>query len=343
MPNYSDKSEDNREALKDLIARISDFSETRNRCFLCGYSLGAGNFTEEHVIPRWVQRRHDLWNQQLTLLNGTNFSYRNLTVPCCHECNHTHLKPVEDSLAQAADVSVEAVRSIDRNILFIWLGKILYGLIFRELQLLSDRTDPAAGTIATIDDIEQYRMHRFLLQQAGDRLRLLDFKPGSFFVFPMQPLPDRRMEWDLVDNIDTLFIGVRVGKVGLLAALADGGAQQLFEEHFEDILNLPLHPIQFRELCAYVSYASSLATRTPKYVIMAGQPHSVIQLPLGGFSGKPFFEGWDPEEYGRFLSFYTGQPFEKMFLPPDKTWTLLYNQHQQPTFLPFCETPILPS
>lgn len=342
MSIYSGRVIDNGEEFKDLIARLSDFSGARNRCFLCGHSIEAGNYTDEHVVPAWAQRRHDLWNQQLTLLNGTGLFYRNLTVPCCDECNGTHLKPLEDTLAQTVDVGVDAVRAIDRNLLFLWLGKIFYGILFKELQLLADRADPAAGTILTPEDIDRYRMHRFFLQQARDRVRLLDFEPGSVFVFPMQNLPSRRMEWDLVDNIDTMFIGVRVGKVGFLAALADGGAQQLYEQHFDDIRDLPLHPLQFRELCAYVSYSSSLATRTPKYVIMGSQPHSVLQMPLGGLSLKPLFEGWDSEIYGRFLSFYTGQPFEQMFAPPNMNWTCVYNEQQQPRFLSFDEAPIMP-
>jgi hypothetical protein len=336
--------DDNRasESFDDLMARLRDFSGARNRCFLCGHSLAAANYTDEHVVPAWAQRRHDLWNQKLTLINKTTLSYRNLTVPCCAECNGTHLKPLEDSLAKSVDVGVHAVRALDRSLLFLWLGKIFYGILFKELQLLADRTDPTAGTILTPADIDHYEMHRFFLQQARDRVRLLSFNPGSVFVFPMQDLPSRRIEWDLVDNVQTMFIGVRVGKVGFLAALADGGAQQANESHFNDIADMPLHPLQFRELCAYVSYSSTLATRTPKYLITEGKPHSVIQLPLGGMSARPLFEGWDPQTYGQFLAYYTGLPLDDVFAPPDKTWTWIYDEQQKPRFLPFAQAPELP-
>lgn len=339
----SKSSHPNGEAFEGMLARLSDFSGARHRCFLCGHSIATGNYTEEHVVPAWAQRRYELWDQQITLLNGTGFYYRNLTVPCCDECNGTHLKPLEDSLAKTVDVGVQAVRELDQKLIFLWLGKIFYGILFKELQLLADRADPKAGNILTPAEIDQYRMHRFFLQQAGDRVRLLNFVPGSVFVLPMQDLPSRRMEWDLIDNVDTMFIGVRVGKIGFLAALADGGAQQLTDSIFEDIRDMPLHPLQFRELCAYVSYTSTLATRTPKYIIMGDKPHSVLQMPLGGLSCKPLFEGWDYEIFGRFLSFYTGRPFEQIYYPPDRIWTCVYNEQQQPRFLSFEEAPVLPN
>jgi hypothetical protein len=46
-----------------------DMALDHDHCFLCGVELIAGNRTEEHVFPRWMQREYDLWTQRLTLLN----------------------------------------------------------------------------------------------------------------------------------------------------------------------------------------------------------------------------------------------------------------------------------
>jgi hypothetical protein len=52
----------------------------RSTCFLCGRRLGSRNRADEHIIPRWIQERFQLWNQTLTLLNGTTIAYRQLVI-----------------------------------------------------------------------------------------------------------------------------------------------------------------------------------------------------------------------------------------------------------------------
>lgn len=331
------------EDLETLLESLKDFDSPRETCFLCGCSLLTSNYTKEHVIPAWVQERYDLSNQRLILLNGSDIPYRQLTVPCCEQCNWYRLKPLEDSMSQAAERGRQAVLSLGKHLLFLWLGKIFYGILYKELSLLFDRKDPGGHTIITQDFIQRYRMHRFFLQQAQETVKLVDFHPGSIFVFSMQPLPERRMEWDLCDNVDSMFIGCRVGRVGLIATLADGGAQQPFEESYSDIVNLDLHPIQFRELCAYFSYRSSLATRTPKYITIPGRPHIVHQLSLGGLSSKPMFEDWVPKEYVHFLAHYVGEDARHLYsAPDDKVMTWLHTPEGQPHFLSFREFPVFP-
>jgi hypothetical protein len=70
-----------------------------NTCFLFGRS--DGKLTAEHVFPQWLQRRFNLWNKRQRLINGADIRYTHWKVPCCSECNSTHLKPVEDTIAKA--------------------------------------------------------------------------------------------------------------------------------------------------------------------------------------------------------------------------------------------------
>lgn len=39
-------------------------------CFLCGTNLNKTNRTLEHVFPKWIQKKFDLWDQKISLLNG---------------------------------------------------------------------------------------------------------------------------------------------------------------------------------------------------------------------------------------------------------------------------------
>jgi hypothetical protein len=337
-----DKTFRNDADLKELFSRLDDIQSPHTSCFLCGCSLVESNATSEHVFPRWAQNRYELWNQQIVLLNRTSIPYRQFTVPCCEDCNKYRLKPLEDSLSQTVEQGREAVLSLGKRLLFLWLGKIFYGTLYKEMMLLFDRSSPQGQRIITPEFARHYRMHRFFLQQAREVVQPVNFDVGSIHVFSMQSLPTKRLEWDFCDNIDSMFVGCRVGRVGLIAVLGDGGAQQFFEDDYSDVQDIDLHPIQFRELCAQFSYRSILATRTPKYITVSGSPHIVHQMPLGGFSAKPLFEEWDQAIYAQVLAHYIGEDICHLFSPPDKVMTWLHTPDGQPRFMSFKEFPILP-
>jgi len=325
-------------SLGKFIETVHDFSRAAERCFLCGRILTNEEKTIEHVVASWVQSRYDLQDETVTLLNGSGLKYRQLTVPCCWKCNHDHLAPIEERLARTVDVGREAVLDIDKSSLYFWASKLLYGLLYKELMLSSDRADPAAQTILTPAEIGRFATLRLLLQQVRGALQFDDFGsgssvPGSLLVFSMQSMPRRSLEWDYTDDINSRFVGCRVGRVALLAVLGDGGASQTFESSYNDITSLDLHPLQFRELCAHFAYRATLATRTPKYVTIEGTPHQTIQLPLAGFSTKPLFDDWDFETYAQYLSRFTGVPLNEIWFAPSNVWTWLHGHDGKPLYL----------
>jgi hypothetical protein len=223
------------DSLDQLLEEIENFSSAKRRCFICGKDLILGDYTQEHIIPRWAQRRYNLWNQQIVLINQTSIPYRQLTVPCCDDCNKYRLKPIEDSISQTVNIGKKAVVQLGKKTAFLWLGKILYGLLYKELTLLLERSDPSVGTIITPEIIERYKMHRFFLQQVREIVDCVDFCPGSIHIFTMQKMPDPILEWDFCDNIDTMFVGCRAGRTAFIASLSDGGAEQTMESQFADI------------------------------------------------------------------------------------------------------------
>ena len=91
-----------RQNAKNMIEDISkydhpfeNFSLDDDRCFLCGINMGE-NVTREDVFPRWLQRKHNLWNKQLILANGTQIRYSQLKIPCCPKCNNEYLSKLHN-------------------------------------------------------------------------------------------------------------------------------------------------------------------------------------------------------------------------------------------------------
>src|SRR5262249_3025796 len=96
----------------------------KDTCFICACVLDDTNRTAEHVVPRWLQERFSLWNKRLFLLNGTSIPYRQLTIPCCFECNNQRLCPLENRISNAIATGYEAIRQLPPLDLFRWFAKI---------------------------------------------------------------------------------------------------------------------------------------------------------------------------------------------------------------------------
>lgn len=308
-------------------------------CFLCGRRLDEKNRANEHVIPKWIQKKFKLANQQLRLLNGTTIPYRQLTIPCCYICNNRLLQPIEKKMSSAVDQGAKSVRAMDPQDVFIWLGKMFYGLLYRELFLPWDRSGKIKGQIISKGLLKQYEMHHLFLQSVRVPMRFEGFFPASILVVSTQEPHDPRFGWDFRDELRTMCIGCRIGKVGILGILQDGGAQKQFFPLLK-LAGRNLHPIQFLEVTAQVTYKAMLMNRVPKYVIIDSEPKRVIQTPLQGFSAKPIFDDWNQEHYAQVLCQITGVPVGRLFRPPDQVLTWLRNPDGSSRRMPFKKVPI---
>jgi hypothetical protein len=294
-------------------------------CFLCGKKLNNSNRSAEHVIPAWVQDRFNLWDQELILLNGTTIPYRQLTIPCCVTCNTLHLSRIENSVRAAVDDGARALKAVDKTALLIWLSKIMYGLLYREHLLYFDRKSPLKGRLVRRTFLQRIRTFYLFMQAARIQMDFVQFFPASIFVFDIQVPDDKRAQFDFTDHPLFLTIACRLGSVGIIAALQDGGAQSIiFRKYMDKFKNMHLHPLQFSELIAKVFYKASLFNRTPKYITVQAEDKLLVnQLPLQGLSTKPIFDDWNMHAYARLLSIRTGYPLDQIFEPPDKVWTWL--------------------
>jgi hypothetical protein len=297
-----------------------------SRCFLCGSNLNNANRSDEHVIPRWVQDRFNLWDKTMTLQNGTLIPYRQLKIPCCKKCNNDFLSPIERSVAEASKTNAKSVRSLGNKTLFLWLGKIFYGILYRESLLSTDRSNLKGELIVPNELLAEYKMHHFFLQSARIPMVFENSFPASIFVFDLQKPNKIESQFDFNDEIQTLTISVRIGKIGILGALQDGGAQANgFCDFFKKLYKFKLHPIQFKELTAMFVYKALLFNRMPKYLI-SDLPDGIkiFQLPLGGFSRKPLYDYWDQAVYAKILAQLTGFSLEKIYSPPKRVMSWLY-------------------
>lgn len=228
-------------------------------CFLCGKRLTKKTRSDEHVFPAWIQNRFNLWNQELILLNGTTIPYRLLKIPYCKVCNNEHLGKIEQTMEAATRKGAASVRKLNPLIVLVWLSKILYGLLYREHLLSFDRKIPFKGRLVRRTFLKRLKTFYLFLQAARVTVQFAGSFPASIFVFSLQLPLNAKAHFDFQDSPLFLTVACRIGKVGIIAALQDGGSQhQLFQRYMARFQKVRLHPIQFNELVSKVFYKASL-------------------------------------------------------------------------------------
>jgi hypothetical protein len=117
-----------KQAHKQTFRALNRRIYSGNRCFYCG-NLVRSNASKEHVFPKWLQQRFNLWDTTITLLNGTTIKYRQPTIPCCHTCNTIHLSKLENRVKRYLFGSGIAVARKHSAEILIWVMKIFLGIV----------------------------------------------------------------------------------------------------------------------------------------------------------------------------------------------------------------------
>lgn len=310
---------------------IKNKSLEKNRCFLCGAKLNKSNRTTEHIFPKWLLSRFDLWNKKLVLLNRTSIRYKNIRIPCCKKCNNEGLSRLESGIEAITKRGYSCFCKVPRKKIFLWLSKIFYEILYMEMRLLFDLSDKSQGTIMNKRSLEQFRACHQFLQAVRIKCKFHKPVPWSIFVFKVQKYAEKERNFDFRDNIFSLTVALRMNDMGIIACLQDNHAHEdIFGSYFNKIHRIALHPAQFNELVAMIFYKTSLLNRIPKYVtVLLEDRIEVFSLPLQGYSSKPIFDDWSQQEFAKFVSFHCGIPYEQAFHPPDKVWSILFDERQR--------------
>jgi hypothetical protein len=279
---------------------FSRFNFSNRNCFLTGALL---NSEEEkiQVFPQWLMSRYDLQDKPFKLLDESMATYKDLKLPCAAGINHEYLEPLESEIAIAFEQGYDAVNKLDEVKLFQWAGKMLYGIIFNEIQ---------AGIKQQHAQGEEFNMssailHRFtnlhlMLQSINLPLIFDEFTSFSLVLFKVNNAGDI---FGYRDEINTLTFSLRIKDFGLIICLQDNGAnKQYHNEILEKLTGKTLHPIQFEELNARFFYSAYLFNRLPEYNILPVNEEIYLEaMPLRGMSSKPLFDHWVARTYGQVL------------------------------------------
>ncbi|OOQ57532.1 hypothetical protein [Mucilaginibacter pedocola] len=281
-----------------IYSPFNNFNFSNSKCFLTGQQLSS---TEEkiQVFPQWLMSRYGLQDKPFKLLDESIATYKDLKLPCAAAVNEEFLEPLESEIAEAFAKGYEGVKALDELKLFQWVARLMYGILFNELQS-GIRMQHAQGEEFSIS---QSLLHKFshlhlMLQSINLPVVFEEFTPYSLFLFKVD---NKEEEFGYRDEINTQTFALRVADFGLVMCLQDNASNQRYQrEVYDKIKDETLHPIQFEEFSGRVFYSNYLFNRLPEYEVMpVGEEIFIEALPLRGFNSKPLFEEWVVKTYGQ--------------------------------------------
>lgn len=262
-------------------------------CFLCGKKSDAK--TAEHIFPKWLQHKYDLWDQKLILTNFSPIPYRHLTVPCCPKCNNEDLSLMEEKFRKLLERSFENLSFQDELTIFQWTAKILYATRYKELSLLVDRKQTDLSKILTPMELEGYSSLHLFLQSIRIPTSFNEPKPWSIFVFQCDD-----EEFFYHNNINALCVSMKFGIVAITIVFEENNLIEDFMNGFKKLKEYKINFPQYLEINSHIFYSAILKENVPKYfsAYNMNQNHLTVNT-MGHLRSRE----WDDKEFASILDY----------------------------------------
>lgn len=278
---------------------FKDFRFDSKTCFLSGQPLQSAD-EQIQVFPHWLMRKFDLEDKPFKLLDESLRTYKQLQLPCSAAVAE-RIAELDNAVADAFNKGYEAVNEMDRMVLFRWVAKIVYGVVFNEIQA-GMRQQALSGEAM---NFSQVLAHKFvnLHLMLQSLIVPIQFDGSLPFTIVVVPVDNPENTFNYRDEINTLIYSLRMNDFGLIVCLQDNGANGIYHKAVIDLINgLQLHPIQFEELCARFFYSAYLFNRLPEYTVLPTAEMVYVEpMSLMDMSMKPIFDDWQVKTYGQVL------------------------------------------
>ena len=176
------------------------------RCIFSGEKADS----EEHVIPRWLQKRFNLDEEKVVIPNSSGLKYRYLKVPAS-KTHNSNFGRIEKNISEG---------KYDATEVYLWALKLHIGLISKSSNLPLNIQEPGSPLILDANRFKhQMRFFQSLYNLWAGTGNVDPLPIGSVYVVDSLT-PD---EFDLFHCFLTGTIGINVGDKLLLVFLWDQG------------------------------------------------------------------------------------------------------------------------
>jgi hypothetical protein len=305
-----------------------DFQFDNKTCFLSGKALSSDD-EKIQVFPLWMMRSFDLEDKPFKMLDESIVTYKQLQLPCSAEVANK-LAEVEEKVELAVQNGYKALKELDQLTLFQWVGKILYGVVFNEIQV-GIRQAFLSGEQLNFSQalVQKFKNLHFMLQSLIVPMEFENKNPFTIAVVPVDSSPETFM---YRDEINTLIFSIRMKDFAIIATLQDNGVHEIYhDEVLAKVKDKVLHPIQFEEICAKYFYSAYLFNRLPEYTYMEVPEKVYVEpMPLNDWTLKPIFDQWTAKTYGQVLENFWkpwGYTLFEIIKDPESPMTFIADQN----------------
>ena len=208
---------------------------------------------------------------------------------------------LENPIKKAVNAGYKDFINIDHDIIFYWMLKISYGILYLETRLKKNMKQPKSRSIMPKKLLsEDYETNRFLLSSIT-RNTIFTGKPYSLLIFNVENnMPKKYWASDL-PTLDSHYM--LINDIGIIISYSDNGMGERFIKSFEEFdpcFENKLSLAQFFEICAMYSYKKSLCISDPKILQIESEDSlNIVCEPL-----LPSYNKWNNSEYIEYLIFF---------------------------------------
>lgn len=268
-------------------------------CFLSGREVN--NTSKIPVFDYWLLNRFKLHEKSFMMLSENKILYPDILIPCSTEVEDK-INSMEKQIQSAFKAGFEAVSKLDAVLLFKWMAKIMYGILYNDIAY--------AQAQHQLKDTP-FRLSLYMTQH----IRTLHCMLQSLIL----PMDFSAIKWSIaivrVNNAKDIFnykdetknfnFSLAMNDFGIIACLQDNGINQEYHQPLlEKIGTTPLHPIQFEELWCKFLYSNYLIKNKPEYLFYAAKSGSVIEVEAKPNADNNLFNSWDDAMFARVLAEY---------------------------------------
>lgn len=276
-----------------------DFKFDNTHCFLTGVELPSADEVMP-VFPTWLMRLFELEDKPFKMLDESMQTYQQLKLPTSAAAASL-FDALDEKVEKAMRTGFEGVKDLDQLTLFQWVSKILYGVVFSEIQA-GLRQSALSGEEMNFSQalVHKFRNLHLMLQSIALPMVFEEVNPFKIEVFEVDN-PEHTFMYR--DEINTLVFSLRMHDFAIIATLQDNGTNAVFHEQVLGLVKgKKLHPIQFEEICARYFYSAYLFNRLPDYTVMEINDKVYVEpMPLNDWTMKPIFDVWVEKTYGQVL------------------------------------------
>lgn len=292
-------------------------------CPLCGRRLKGIESNAEHIFPKWLQHRHQLWTRRLTIPNFLGKPYKSVTITVCARCNNDRFGKLENALSSAVSkvAPFEACAQLTDEAIALWLGKIFWLLCQKSHsvqnhktrdapkpeQIMPEELMPGIVYLGIFERAFAANKSMFSCYLTDPPLTEFYNAPFSLYRFRIADIP-KAEQFDYMDSPIVLGAALRTEHVGFVC-LFDGGLHRRFRSHrFANLFEETLHPMQFSEVAARMFFDQTVlderATQVTYY--WNADRRAVIAKTLTPRSYDPYLqENFDPKLRAQFIGRFT--------------------------------------